>query len=214
MDNERMKLLLSAALALPLFAAEPGFTDLFDGKTLNGWVRVGDKGSGYFVENGLLVSAPDFHGNLFTEREYSDFILRFEFRLTEGANNGVGIRAPLEGDSAYVGMEIQILDHDAPVYRGKLRPAQYHGSVYDLFPAKTGFLKPTGEWNQEEIVAQGSHIVVRLNGTVITDADLSTVTDPKVLEKHPGVKRPGGHIGLLAHLSRVEFRNLRIKEIR
>ena len=194
-------------------AAEPGFVDLFDGKTLKGWTKVGDRGSGYLVENGVLFSAPDCKANLFTEAEYSNFVLRFDFKLTEGANNGIGIRSPLAGDAAYSGMEIQILDHDAPVYRGKLKPTQYHGSVYDLFPAKTGYLKPTGEWNSEEIVANGSHIIVTLNGTVIVDADLSTITDPEVLKKHPGVKRTSGHIGLLGHDTRVEFRNIRIKPL-
>jgi Domain of Unknown Function (DUF1080) len=204
---------LATFLAVTAHAAEPGFTDLFDGKTLHGWTRVGDRGSGYLVENGMLVSAPDYHGNLFTDAEYGNFVLRFEFRMTPGANNGIGIRAPLQGDTAYSGMEIQILDHDAEMYRGKLKPAQYHGSIYDLFPAKTGFLKPVGEWNSEEITADGSHIVVKLNGTVIVDANLDTVIDPEVLKKHPGVKRASGHIGLLAHDSRVEFRNLRIKKL-
>ena len=206
-------LLATLALASTALAAEPGFTSIFDGKTLHGWKLVGDRGSGYFVEKGLLVSAPDSHQNLFTEAEYANFVFRFEFKLTEGANNGIGIRAPYEGDAAYVGMEIQILDHDADMYKGKLKPAQYHGSIYDVFPAKTGFLKPTGEWNYEEISAQGSHVVVTLNGTVIVDADLSTVKDPEVLKKHPGLNRPSGHIGLLAHDSRVEFRNLRIKKL-
>jgi hypothetical protein len=200
-------------LAAIASAAEPGFTDLFDGKTLNGWRFVGARGSGYFVENGLLVSAPDSHGNLFTEAEYGNFVLRFDFKLTAGANNGVGIRAPYEGDAAYQGMEIQILDHNADVYKGKLHPAQYHGSIYDVFPAKTEFLRPVGEWNEEEISANGSHITVKLNGTVIVDADLSTVTDPDVLAKHPGLRRASGHIGLLAHDSRVEFRNLRIRKL-
>lgn len=89
----------------PAPAAEPGFVDLFDGKTLKGWTKVGDRGSGYLVENGILISAPDFKGNLFTDAEYSNFVLRFDFKLVEGANNGVGIRAPLAGDSAYSGME-------------------------------------------------------------------------------------------------------------
>jgi hypothetical protein len=204
---------LIALIAVSATAADSGFTDLFDGKTLHGWRYVGSKGSGYFVEKGLLVSAPDTHGNLFTEAEYANFVFRFDFKLTEGANNGIGIRAPFEGDAAYQGMEIQILDHDAAVYKGKLRPAQYHGSIYDVFPAKTGFLKPVGEWNSEEISANGSHIIVTLNGTVIVDADLSTVTDPEVLKKHPGLRRASGHIGLLAHDSRVEFRNLRIKKL-
>jgi hypothetical protein len=205
--------LFVSIMCLPALAAEPGFVDLFDGKSLKGWTAVGTRGSGYFVENGMLVSAPDSHVNLFTEAEYDNFVLRFDFRLTEGANNGIGIRAPLEGGTAYAGMEIQILDHDAPVYRGKLRPAQYHGSIYDLVPAKTGFLKPTGEWNEEEITADGPHIVVKLNGTVIVDANLNSITDPEVLKKHPGVKRTTGHIGLLGHDSRVEFRNLRIKKL-
>lgn len=193
-------------------AAEPGFTELFNGKDLSGWRYVGPKSDSYFVEKGLLVTASNARGNLFTEAEYGNFVFRFDFKLTEGANNGIGIRAPFEGDAAYQGMEIQILDHDADVYKGKLRPAQYHGSIYDVFPAKTGFLKRT-DWNHEEISANGSHIVVTLNGHVIVDADLSTVTDPEVLKKHPGLHRTSGHIGLLGHDSRVEFRNLRIKKL-
>ena len=200
-------------LATLASAAEPGFTDLFDGKTLQGWRYVGSRAGSYLVEKGLLVTSVDCRGNLFTEAEYANFVLRFDFKLTEAANNGIGIRAPFEGDAAYQGMEIQILDHDAAVYKGQLRPAQYHGSIYDVFPAKTGFLKPVGEWNREEISADGTHIVVTLNGTVIVDADLSTVTDPEVLKKHPGLRRASGHIGLLGHDSRVEFRNLRIKKL-
>ena len=110
-------------------------------------------------------------------------------------------------------MEIQILDHDAAVYRGQLKPAQYHGSIYDVVPAKTGYLKKTGEWNQEEIVADGRLIKVTLNGTVIVDANLDDVKDPVVLKKHPGLARTSGHIGLLGHHSRVDFRNLRVKEL-
>jgi hypothetical protein len=205
-------LFLLAFLAVNALAADPGFTSLFDGQTLNGWRYVGQKSDSYFVEKGLLVTSNNARGNLFTEAEYANFVLRFDFKLTEGANNGIGIRAPFEGDAAYQGMEIQILDHDAAVYKGKLRPAQYHGSIYDVFPAKTGSLKRT-DWNHEEISANGSHIVITLNGTVIVDADLSTVTDPEVLKKHPGLKRTTGHIGLLGHDSRVEFRNLQIKKL-
>lgn len=205
-------------LALPLVAvcaaaAEPGFVSLFDGKTLDGWKIVGQKGSGYVVENGLLVCPADGGGNLFTIKEYANFILRFEFRLFEGSNNGIGIRAPYEGDAAYKGMEIQILDDGAPRYQGRLRPAQYHGSIYDVIPAKHGFKKPTGEWNQEEITAKGRQITVVLNGNTIVDADLDTVRDPAVLAKHPGLARASGHIGLLGHGTRVEFRNFRIQEL-
>src|SRR5258707_3991549 len=108
-------------------------------------------------------------------------------------------------------MEIKIEDHDAPVYRGKLKPAQCPGSTHAVVPAKTEYLTKTGEWNQEEIVADGRHIRVTLNGTVIVDANLDDVKDPAVLQKHPGLARTSGHIGLLGHHSRVEFRNMRVR---
>jgi hypothetical protein len=207
------RMLAPAAILAVAAAAEPGFVSLFDGKTLDGWRLVGQKGRGYIVENGLLVCPADGGGNLFTIKEYANFVLRFEFRLFEGSNNGIGIRAPYEGDAAYQGMEIQILDDGAPRYKGKLRPAQYHGSIYDVIPAKQGFKKPTGEWNQEEIVAKGRQITVSLNGNTIVSADLDTVRDPAVLAKHPGLARASGHIGLLGHGTRVEFRNFRVQEL-
>ena len=124
----------------------------------------------------------------------------------------VGIRAPLEGDAAYVGMEIQILDDSAPVY-ADLQPYQYHGSVYGVIPARRGFLKPAGEWNSEEVIARGSNIQVRLNGTVIVDGDIMEASRNGTMDKqqHPGLKRSSGHIGFLSHDSVVRFRNIRIK---
>jgi hypothetical protein len=195
-----------------LSGAEAGFVDLFDGKSLTGWKLIGGHGPGYIVKDGLLVCPKEGGGNLFTEKEYSNFIFQFDFRLQPAGNNGVGIRAPLEGDAAYVGMEIQILDNEDPEYKD-LRPAQYHGSVYDVIPAKRGALKKPGEWNTEEILADGRHIKVTVNGQVILDADLDSVKDPAVLKKHPGLARTSGHIGFLGHGALVEFRNIRIKEL-
>ena len=206
-----MHRMLLTLLLIPACHADEGFTPLFNGKNLDGWVLVERHGPGYVVEDGKIVCPRGGGGNLFTKSEYTNFVLRFEFKLEEGSNNGIGIRAPLEGDAAYQGMEIQILDHDAAIYKGKLKPAQYHGSIYDVFAAKTGFLKPTGQWNEEEITADGRHIVVKLNGSVIVDADLDTVKDEAVLKKHPGLARRSGHIGLLGHDSRVEFRGFRVK---
>lgn len=212
--NGMHRFLLGWIVSGLIFAAEPGFTPLFNGKDLSGWTLVGKHGRGYIVEDGKIVCPRDGGGNLFTDAEYANFVLRFEFKLEEGSNNGIGIRAPLEGDAAYVGMEIQVLDNDAPVYKGKLKPAQYHGSVYDVVAAKPGFLKPTGEWNEEEITANGRRITVKLNGTVITDADLNAVKDPDTLRRHPGLARTSGHIGMLGHNTRVEFRNLRIRVLK
>lgn len=193
--------------------SENGFVSLFDGKTLQGWRLEHGYGPGYVVRDGLLVCPTDGGGNLFTEKEYANFIFRFEFRTEPGGNNGVGIRAPLEGDAAYVGMEIQILDDGHEKYKGKIRPEQHHGAVYDVIPPRTGFLKPAGEWNEEEIRAEGSRIRVTLNGVIILDTDLNIVREESVLKKHPGLKRSSGHIGFLGHHSLVEFRKIRIKTL-
>lgn len=208
---------LLAAAALASHAAgvaEPGFVSLFDGRTLNGWRHVGGPPGGYGVKDGVIFCSPQGR-NLFTEGEYEDFILRFEFKLEDGSNNGVGIRAPFEGDAAYVGMEIQILE-DAAADRGKwgkLRPEQYHGSIYDVVAAKRGALKPAGQWNSEEIIAQGRHIKVIVNDQTIVDANLNDVRDPEKIRKHPGLFRERGHIGFLGHGDYVEFRNIRIREL-
>jgi len=213
MKNMKTALFLFCLSGSVAIAEDPGFISLFDGETLNGWTLVRRTGRGYVVENHVLVCPADGGGNLFTRKEYSNFVVRFEFRTEPGGNNGVGIRAPLEGDAAYAGMEIQILDDQAPVYQGKLRPAQYHGSIYDVVPARQGFLKKAGEWNQEEITASGRRITVMLNGTTIVDANLDSVKDPQVLKKHPGLARSQGHIGFLGHDTRVEFRSIRLKEL-
>jgi hypothetical protein len=195
--------------------AEAGFSPLFDGKTLNGWVLLRGRGPGYVVENGVIVCPVEGGGNLYTEREYADFVLRLEWRLWEGGNNGIGIRAPLEGDAAYAGMEIQVLDDEAAIYQKMgLKATQYTGSVYDVFPAKRGFVRRNGAWNEHEIHAEGRRVKVTLNGQLVCDANLAEVKDEAVLKKHPGLAREKGHIGFLGHGTRVEFRNIRIREIR
>jgi hypothetical protein len=192
---------------------EVGFEAMFDGSSLFNWTG---NTTDYVPVNGELVVDPKRggKGNLYTKKEYGDFHMKFEFQLTPGANNGLGIRTPLEGDAAYVGMELQILDNTAPVY-AKLQPYQYHGSVYGIIPAKQGFLKPVGEWNEEEVIAEGNHIKVILNGEVITDGDLvQAIKDGTPDHKeHPGLLNKTGHIGFLGHGSPLKFRNLRIKEI-
>ncbi|MFB3788607.1 MAG: family 16 glycoside hydrolase [bacterium] len=188
---------------------EEGFVSLFNGQDLTGWV--GDT-KGYLVEDGKIVCKPG--GNLYTEKEYRDFAFRFEFKLTPGANNGLGIRAPLEGDSAYRGMEIQIIDNTSPIYKD-IFPWQVHGSVYGAVPAKRGYLNPVGEWNQEEVIARGMQITVILNGVTIVDADIEKASANGTIDghDHPGLKNEKGHIGFLGHGSVVEFRNIRVKEL-
>jgi hypothetical protein len=211
-SRDRRRFIASlAALAAP---PEPGFVSIFNGRNLDGWTLKGGRGPGYVVEDGVIVCPADGGGNLFTEKEYANFVLRLEWRLWDGGNNGIGIRAPLTGDVAYSGMEIQVLDDEAEVYQKMpIKPTQYTGSVYDVFPAKPGHVKRNGIWNEFEITAGRRRVKVVLNGVTITDADLDTVKDPAVLKKHPGLQNKSGHIGLLGHGTRVEFRNLRVKEL-
>lgn len=193
---------------------------IFNGKDLSGWT--GDT-AGYAVENGVLVCKKGGK-TLETEKEYGDFALTFEFRLEASGNNGIGIRVPRGGYPSRDGVEIQILDHDGPLYgreeeiagAGKqrltwLKPWQYHGSVYGIAPAKTGYLKPVGEWNTETILAIDDHVMVILNGAVIVDAFLD---DLPVLDgsPHPGKDSRRGHVVLAGHDDRVEFRNLAIAD--
>jgi hypothetical protein len=204
--------ILIAAAVFAAGAAEPGFAPLFNGKNLDGWKLMGGVGPGYIVEGDRIVCPSDGGGNLFTEKEYANFILRVEFKLSPGGNNGVGLRAPYEGDAAYQGMEIQVLDDPAEQYKD-IQPGQHSGSIYLVFPAKQGALKPTGEWNSYEITANGRHVSINLNGTMVVDADLDTMKDPRILRQHPGLARTTGHIGLLGHRSHVEFRNILVKEL-
>jgi len=205
------------AVASPRARSQEGFTPLFDGKTLDGWQGGKD---GYLVHDESIVSQPKGSGNLATVKEYGDFHLKFEFKLTPGANNGIGIRVPSEEpsqriDPAYKGMEIQVLDDASDRYKN-IQPWQHHGSVYGVVPAKTGFLKPAGEWNSEEIIARGKQITVILNGTTIVDADVAKASENGTIDgkDHPGLKRDSGHICFCGHGAEVWFRNLRIKELK
>lgn len=216
-----MRALVVCACLVSAFAAsaladspktEEGYTSLFDGQSLKGWQGSVD---GYAVEDGAIVCIPSKGGFLYTDKEYGDFSLKFEFQLTPGANNGIGIRTPKGGDPAYVGMEIQVLDDTSDKYKN-LQPYQYHGSVYGVAAAKRGHQKPVGEWNSQEIICKGKQVTVILNGEKITDVDIAKASEPKTIDgkDHPGLKRDKGYICFCGHGAKVAFRNLRIKELK
>lgn len=177
---------------------------LFNGTDLAGW-----KGEGYVIEDGAIACTPKGR-NLITEEIFANYVLDFEFKLTPGANNGLGIHYPGTGDAAYTGMEIQILDSTHPKYKD-LKDYQFHGGLYTLKAAKQGALKPAGEWNQERVTVMGDNVKVELNGEVILRADLNELA--KAHPKHEGVKRRSGHIGWLGHGDKVSFRKIHIGEL-
>jgi hypothetical protein len=190
-----------------------GFELLFNGECLVGWQG---NTKGYVVKDGMILVEPELGGgNLYTAKEYGDFIMRFEFRLTPGANNGLGIRTPLNVNAAYNGMELQILDNTAEKYK-TLKPYQYHGSIYGVVPAKRGYSKPVGDWNYQEVIARGNKIIVKLNGTTIVDADIKKASTPKTADgrAHPGLLNKKGYIAFCGHGDKLAFRNLRIKALK
>ncbi|WKK59769.1 DUF1080 domain-containing protein [Sphingobacterium sp. BN32] len=190
-----------------------GFEMLFDGTNMDKWTS---SAAYEITKEGYIRSNPvaKFGKNIYTKDQYGDFVYRFEFKLTPGANNGIGIRTPIDGDAAYAGMEIQVLDDGAEVYKD-LKEYQYHGSVYGIIAAKRGALKPVGEWNTEEIRIQGNKIKVTVNGKVIVDGDLKEATKNGTADKksHPGLENKLGHIGFLGHGTEVFFRNIRVKRL-
>lgn len=211
--NVYVREISSEGTALTESEQKEGFKALFNGEHLDYWI--GNK-TDYLIENGELAVRPSQggHGNLFTAEEFSDFIFRFEFKLTPGANNGLGIHAPLKGDAAYAGKELQILDNTAEIY-ANLKPYQYHGSVYGIIAAKRGFLKPVGEWNTQEVIVKGDDIKITLNGTVILEGNMKEASKngPADHKEHPGLQRNKGHIGFLGHGAELWFRNIRIKDL-
>lgn len=188
---------------------EAAFVSLFNGNDFTGWQGATD---GYYISYGKIICDPEKGGNLLTKDTYGDFILRFEFKVPPGGNNGLAVRYPGQGDSAYTGLELQILDNTAEKY-ANLKSYQYHGSVYGIHAAKRGFQRPVEQWNYQEVEVRGQHYIVRLNGFTIVDVDLSTIDKPLDGKDHPGMRRTTGHLGFLGHGDRVAFRNLRVMRL-
>jgi len=220
---------MAAALAAGATEAEPGFVSLFNGRDLSGWEGATTNGRFRVDAEGCLVCVREGGWkmrplNIWTAREYTNFVFRFEFQLSANVNNGVGIRAPKGDYVTSSGMEIQMLEDESSDYyyvKRKLKPYQYNCSVYGVIAARRqserkGYLRPLGEWNEEEIRADGSHLTVTLNGEKVIDADLSKIDADGGTpdgQRHPGLRRMSGHICWCWHAGQVKYRNIRIREL-
>ena len=190
-----------------------GFTRVDNGKDLSNWVGAVDN---YEVKDGSILCKPGKGGDLLTQEEFGDMILRFEFKLPPAGNNGIALRSPLGGHSSSDGLEVQVIDNDG--YNAKhpqapLKPYQVHGSLYYCVGAKTGFLRPVGEWNYEEIEVRGQNLKVTLNGTKILDVDMDAIDRTQLPKVPKGLDRKTGHIGFAGHSDPVAFRNFRVKRL-
>jgi len=177
---------------------------------LVGWQQIGGQGGAWRIEEGVLSIDEGSGGWLATHRQYGNFVLSLDYRISPAGNSCVFIRAPLEGDPAYTGLEIQIVD-DYAERPSPLESWQYTGSLYGVQAPSNRVSKQAGQWQTMVIVARGPRIQVELNGTKIVDADLTNYT--YLANTHPGLTRTSGYVGLQSHGSRVEFRNIRIREL-
>ncbi len=189
---------------------DQGFASVFNGKNFDGWAGPLDN---YMVRDGAIVCKPNKGGTPHTIQEYEDFEARLEFKLPPAGNNGLAIRYPGHGDTAYVGMcEIQILDDSSPEYK-TLDPRQYCCSIYGVVPAQRGYLRPVGQWNFVNVAVKGTTIKVELNGSVVVNADVSKVHQFMANHPHPGLLRTKGSFGFAGHNDPVAFRDIRIKKL-
>ena len=212
MGKLTLSIFFSCILSFMVYAEEKGFKSIFNGKDFTGWSGPLDN---YQVVDGAIRCKKGKGGTIYTKESYADFVVRFEFKLPPGGNNGLAIRYPGKGNTAYAGMcELQVLDDNyEKVRKAKLDPRQVHGSAYGMVGAKRGFQRPNGEWNVQEVTVKGSTIKVVLNGTRILDAALKEVTKFMGGKPHPGMHRKEGHFGFAGHSDPVSFRKLRIKRL-
>ena len=187
-----------------------GFKSTFNGRNFDGWAG---PVANYEVVDGTIKCKAGKGGTIHTQETYTDFAARFQFKLPKGGNNGIAIRYPGSGDTAYVGMcELQVLDNTAKKY-AKLDQRQYHGSAYGMVPARRGYLRPPGEWHFQEVTVTGATIKVELNGTMILNTDLSQVTEFMGGRPHKGKDLNSGHFGFAGHSDPVQFQAVSIKNL-
>jgi HEAT repeat protein len=184
---------------------------IFNGRDLSGWQVIHSDINSWHVSDSILFTDGSSGGWLSTKCQYEDFELMFEFRVSPGGNSGIFIRAPHHGDPAYTGMEIQVLDDYAEQY-ANLKSWQYTGSLYGVEPAKSGSSYKANQWQKMKITCDGPDIKISLNGTRIIDTNLTDYMWQE--DNHPGLKRRMGFIGLQAHGSKVEYKNINIKVLR
>jgi hypothetical protein len=201
----------TAAFALVSTAHAGEWVPLFNGKNLEGWQAVDGPLDSWKVEDGMLYCSGGGGGWLSTTKEYGEFEIELEFRVPAGGNSGVFLRAPHEGNPAFAGMEVQVLDDRAAEY-ATLQPYQYCGSLYGITAPKSRVSKPAGEWQTMKIVCQGREVQVTLNGTQISSTNLDE--QQAHAKEHPGINRASGHIGLQNHGTRLDYKNIRLRELK
>jgi hypothetical protein len=195
---------------------EDGFVPLFGDSSTR--TIIGERQEAWsFGDDGSIVSRGPGSSWVLTKKEYEDFELRFEVKLSEDGDTGVTFRATTNVVGSPNNTQIQLMDEKMSQ---KITPRYRTGSLWDVVPPqKEGVMKPAGEWNDVAIVAKGEHLVARINNHVVVDVMLGTHKQ-RTADKgsggftHPDLLRSRGHIGFESWQGRAEFRRIRIKQMR
>jgi hypothetical protein len=218
-----------------------GWKLLFDGRTLNGWRGIGRQNVPvglWVVENGLIkkvnlgnvAKLPDGRpvegGDLMTLEAFNNFELYFEWKINKGGNSGLKYNVSEEMSEKYgtkysaLGFEYQLLDDKDALSKGKMKPSQLSGSLYDLLPSKNVVLKPIGEFNNSRILVNGNHVEHWLNGVKVLEyefgsKELNEAYKVSKFNQVPGFQeKRKGNLILQNHNDESWFRNIKIRELK
>lgn len=213
------RFLITGAAALAVLTLSPSafgkgkWQKLYNGQDLTGWHVQNGKLESWKANGEMISCVAPGGGWLTSDKEYGDFEMKIDWRVPPGGNSGLGIRYPGTGDPAHAGIEIQMLDDDAPQYKGKLKDAQYTGGLYYQAAPKAKAAKKPGEWNRYVVRCEGPRIRVKLNGVVIQDVNVEEYTQGQGGHKSLAERPRKGHVGVQSHGDPVDFRNIEIREL-
>ena len=210
--------ILALFCLIPVSQAEEGWSSLFDGETLAGWTNANGKPvaeGGWVAKDGVLHRAGR-SGDLYSAKEYSDFELRWDWKISAKGNSGVKYRVTRYGESL-LGPEYQVLD---PRHADGAKPSHRAGALYDLVPSSDeNSVKPVGEWNTSRVVARGGHLQHYMNGQLVVDIEVGSdlwneVHAKSKFKKHADfAANSKGRIFFQDHGDEVWYRNIAIKEL-
>jgi hypothetical protein len=217
---------LTILLGMSVFAQSGSeWVSLFNGKSLSGWHLFKKPGAqtAWTVRDGAIyldISQKEGRGDLVTDQSYKDFHLRFEWKVAKGSNSGIMFFVQENNHNVstwHTGPEFQVIDNTG--YPDKLEPRQKSASLYDLIACPESLIKPTGEWNQGEIIVKQGKITFIVNGksalSVMHDSDewKTLISASKFAAMNAFAKTTEGRIALQDHGGEVWYRDIRIKSL-
>lgn len=201
-----------------------GYKLLFNGENLNGWHSYlqDQPGSAWSVENGAITLNPGSGsgGDLTTDKQYKNFVLELEWKISKGGNSGIIFyihESPKYEQTYFTGPEMQVLDNKFAADNAD--PSHLAGSLYDLIPASNSAVKPAGQWNKVKIKALNGHLQFWLNGIKVVETQMWNKHWEKMINNSKFKKWEGfaaykkGHIALQDHGHRVWYRDIKIKRL-